>query len=671
MSSLNTKNQNNIDYLKILGLSCPPFSSIPGENPYYEESSSKHCLDQLLNLGRYSDHLLFVSGVLGGGKSTLLQQYITSSGEQVFTCVINADTSFDESKLEKRLTDGFGISVKFSSKVLLLSILQDRIESMSGKGKMVVLLVDNMQKLPKELHRYLRALAGIEDADGNKLLHIIMFGEPQLEEVVGGVFKTEIKILSLSQFSYEDTKKYIQFRLVHAGISEEHFDDMFNSVSMHNIHQLANGLPARINKLAYNRLIDVAGKMAPTEPLEKMKYLSSKQWITAVFVAAVIIAIWVYQDDVRQVFKNVENEIASIVTRSKSETIPAATGNVLKSDASKQTEQKTQGSTQDINKEDDGLSAEDRTLTGSDFVEELLAESEQAVNIADSGSEDEKQATSVRNRVVAQDQPVKPPTEITSAEIAAVQKEVSNAVKQQDRAVKQQERASGQIKKQEWLQEQDPDNYTIQVYGSGDNKDISKQFDKYQLGSRHKNVAWFQTVRKNKAWFSLVVGHYPDRASAREAVMQLPESMVKGAWVRSYRSIQADIKKVLPGRQLAGSPVSGSKLTHQQQDITRSDEIKREDWLLGQAGRQYTLQLLGTNKAADIARFIKQYQLVGDIAFYRTHKKGGQWFSLTYGIYPDRSTARAAVSRLPGKLQKGVWIRKLKSIHTDIQKSAN
>jgi len=607
-----------------------------------------------------------VSGVLGSGKSTLLKKYAACSGENVFTCGINADTSFDESKLEECLTDGFGITVKFSSKVLLLSILQDRIESISAKGKMVILLVDNMQKLPKELYRYLRALAGIEDADGNKLLHIVMFGEPQLEEVIGGIFKAEIKILSLSQFSYEDTKKYLLFRLVHAGISEERFDDMFNSVSMHNIHQIANGLPVRINKLAYNRLIDVAEKIAPTEPLKKMRYLSSKQWIKAVFVAAVIIAVWVYQGDVRQVFKNVENEYTSIVTESKIDAMLAATGNILKPDVLKQTEQKTQDSAQTINKEDNGLSAEDRTLTGSDFVEELLAESEQAANVAGSGpgSESEKQATSAQDQSIAQNQPVKPLTEITPAEIAAVQKEVINAAKQQDRAL-------GQIKKQDWLLEQDPDNYTIQVYGSGNNKDISKQFDKYQLGSRHKNVAWFQTVRKNKAWFSLVVGRYPDRTSAREAVMQLPESMTKGAWVRSYRSIHADIKKVLPGRQLASSQVSGSEVITQQQDTTRPGEIKREDWLLAQDGRQYTLQLLGTNKAADITRFIKQYQLAGDIAFYRSHKKGGQWFGLTSGVYPDRSTAQAAVSRLPEKLHKAVWIRKLKSIHTDIQKSAN
>ena len=657
MSSSNIKNQKNIDYLKILGLSCPPFSSIPGEGPYYEESSSKHCLDQLLNLGRNREHLLFVSGVLGGGKSTLLQQYITCSGEKIFTCVINADTSFDERKLEERLTDGFGITVKFSSKVLLLSILQDRIESISEKGKTVVLLVDNVQKLPKELYRYLRALAGIEDADGNKLLHIVMFGEPQLEEVVGGIFKTEIKILSLSQFSYEDTKKYLLFRLVHAGISADHFDDMFNSVSMHNIHQLANGLPVRINKLAYNRLIDVAEKIAPIEPHKKMRHFSSKQWFIAVLVAAVIIAVWVYQDGVRQVFKNVENEYASFVAGSKSDVMPATTGNDLKPDVLKQTEQKTQDSAQAINEQDDGLSAEDRTLTGSDFVEELLAESEQAANVAvpDSGSEDEKQAIS---------DPVESPTEVTPEEITAVQKEVVNAIKQQDRA-------SGQVKKQDWLLEQDPDNYTIQVYGTANNKDISKQFDRYQLGSRHKNVAWFQTVRKNKVWFSLVIGRYPDRASARDAVMQLPEPMVKGAWVRSYRSIHADIKKVLPDRQLASSQASGGKLTNQQQDATRPDEIKRDDWLLAQDGRQYTLQLLGTNKAADITRFIKQYQLAGDIAFYRTYKKGGQWFGLTYGVYPDRSAARAAVSSLPEKLHKAVWIRKLKSIHTDIQKAVN
>ena len=617
MPSLNTLNQNKTDYLKILGLSQPPFSSGHGQSPYYEEPGSKHCLDLLLHSGRNGEHVLFVSGVLGSGKSALLQQYIARAGDNAFTCVISVDTSFDEHKLEKHLTEGFGIDAGFDSKVVLFNILRERIESIRKEDKTVVLLVDNVQKLPKELYGYLHALAEIEDADGNRLLHIIMFGEPQLEEVIGGIFKEKIKILSLSQFSYEDTKKYLQFRLVNAGVSEQHFDDMFNSVSMHNIHQLANGLPARINKLAYNRLVDVAEEIVSTEVIKETSYFSSKQWFIAVFVAAVIIAVWIYQDDVRQLFKNVENENAAIVTKPKSDAMPAAMDNASKADVFKQVEQKAQGDAQTINKEEAGLSVEDRILSGADFVEESLVEEEQAASVAD--SDDVKQV----------------------------------------------------ISGQDWLLKQDPDNFTIQVYGSGNNQDISKQFDRHQLGSRYESVAWFQTVRKNKAWFSLVVGRYPDRSSAREAVIQLPVSMTKGAWVRSYQSIHADIKKVLPGRPLASSQVSSGRLNNQQRAATRLGGIKREDWLLGQDGRQYTLQLLGTNKETNIDRLIQQYQLADEAAFYRTQKKGGQWFGLTYGVYPDRSTARAAVRNLPEKLQKEVWIRKLGSIHTDIQKTAN
>ncbi len=98
-------------------------------------------------------------------------------------------------------------------------------------------------------------------------------------------------------------------------------------------------------------------------------------------------------------------------------------------------------------------------------------------------------------------------------------------------------------------------------------------------------------------------------------------------------------------------------------------ELRREKWLLSQEGQKYTLQLFGSKDEADISRVVNRYKLNGRLAYFRTQKKGGQWFGLTYGVYSDLHEARGAASQLPRRLKNDVWVRKLRSIHQEIEKN--
>ncbi len=113
-------------------------------------------------------------------------------------------------------------------------------------------------------------------------------------------------------------------------------------------------------------------------------------------------------------------------------------------------------------------------------------------------------------------------------------------------------------------------------------------------------------------------------------------------------------------RQTAIENMSGGNIPH---------EIRREKWLLSQQGQKYTLQLFGSKNEADISRVVKRYNLNGLLAYYRTQKKGGLWFGLTYGVYSDLREAQGAAKQLPSRLKNDVWVRKLHSIHREIKKS--
>jgi DamX protein len=94
----------------------------------------------------------------------------------------------------------------------------------------------------------------------------------------------------------------------------------------------------------------------------------------------------------------------------------------------------------------------------------------------------------------------------------------------------------------------------------------------------------------------------------------------------------------------------------------------REEWLLRQNPNAYTLQLVALGEEAGISRFLERFSLPGQAAYFRTMRQGKPWFSLLYGVYPDRQAALAARARLPAELQHSdVWPRSLASVQEEIR----
>ncbi len=91
--------------------------------------------------------------------------------------------------------------------------------------------------------------------------------------------------------------------------------------------------------------------------------------------------------------------------------------------------------------------------------------------------------------------------------------------------------------------------------------------------------------------------------------------------------------------------------------------VQSESWLLRQKPTAYTLQLIGVRGEQAVKQFIQKNGLRGEVAYFRTQRDGRPWFSVVYGIYPDRAAALAARHRLPGgQGRSDAWPRTLGSI---------
>lgn len=103
------------------------------------------------------------------------------------------------------------------------------------------------------------------------------------------------------------------------------------------------------------------------------------------------------------------------------------------------------------------------------------------------------------------------------------------------------------------------------------------------------------------------------------------------------------------------------------QPVTGVQPIKDEKWILTQRPEAYTLQLVGVQDAAAARGFITRHQLTGQATYFRTIRAGQPWFSVIFGVYPDRSAAIKGRDQLPPSLRKSEpWPRTYASIQAAI-----
>jgi type II secretory pathway predicted ATPase ExeA len=133
------------------------------------------------------------------------------------------------------------------------------------EDKKAVVMIDEVQMLnSKEIMEEFRGLLNMESADG-KMLNIIFFGLPELEEVLSldEPLKQRVAVkIRLKEFSEKDTKDYIKHRLNVAGCDRE----IFSEEAVKSIYECTNGTPRLINTVCDNALLE--GYLAKTHKIE-------------------------------------------------------------------------------------------------------------------------------------------------------------------------------------------------------------------------------------------------------------------------------------------------------------------------------------------------------------------------------------------------------------------
>lgn len=248
-------------YQEFFGLTETPFSITPDTGYFYQHGHYSEALNTLLVALRAGEGFIKVTGEVGTGK-TLLCRMLLNTIEDRFVTAYIPNPMLTPYGLQSAVADELGLDMsRHYGHHQLLKMISNHLLDVTATGKSVVLCIDEAQTMPVDTMEALRLLTNLE-TEKQKLLQVILFGQPELDERLN-----EKNIRQLKQritFSYQlqpidkaDMELYLTHRL---GVAGYKGGNLFAIKAMKRLFKASRGVPRLINILSHKSMMSAYGQ---------------------------------------------------------------------------------------------------------------------------------------------------------------------------------------------------------------------------------------------------------------------------------------------------------------------------------------------------------------------------------------------------------------------------
>jgi general secretion pathway protein A len=261
-----------MEYFKILNLIREPFSNSPEPEFFYQSAKHVSCLQKLELAIRLRRGLNVVLGHVGTGKTTLCRHLIAQFAEakqdtDAMETHLLMDPAFS-APLEFLTTVAmsFGINGKQKRRAaadpdltdwqLKENIKDHLFKKGVEEGKIVILIIDEGQKLPDFCLEILREFLNYETNE-NKLLQIIIFAQPEFQQILNRLENVADRVnllYVLQPLNFKETRDMIRFRLAQAG-EPGYTPAFFTRLGLLAIYLSTGGYPRKIITLCHQAVL--------------------------------------------------------------------------------------------------------------------------------------------------------------------------------------------------------------------------------------------------------------------------------------------------------------------------------------------------------------------------------------------------------------------------------
>ena len=243
-------------YFEYFGLTQPPFKITPNTAFFFPGGNRGPILDALVYAITQGEGIVKVTGEVGSGKTMLCRMLEASLPDTVETIYL-ANPSVEPGEILHAIAFDMHLDVpKDANRLQVMQALQAYLVERHAAGKQVVIFVEEAQATPIATLEEIRLLSNLE-TQHHKLMQIVLFGQPELDEILAEPAIRQLKerithSFRLDPLNTTDIRAYLDFRMRQAGYKGP---DVFSVGAVREIARASIGLTRRVNIIADKALL--------------------------------------------------------------------------------------------------------------------------------------------------------------------------------------------------------------------------------------------------------------------------------------------------------------------------------------------------------------------------------------------------------------------------------
>jgi MSHA biogenesis protein MshM len=238
-----------------------PFALTPDISFLFRHGGYQAALNVLLVALAGGEGFIKITGEVGTGKTLLCRRFLETLDKPYLSAYV-PNPLLAPGELYRAVADELSAPIPATCDVHeTLRRLDDRLLELGAAGRRVGLCIDEAQTMSDRTLEALRLLSNLE-TEKRKLLHIVLFGQPELDRRLAGYGLRQLRqriafAYRLPSLDCRDTADYVRHRLRAAGARDE---ALFTRGALRRLWYASRGIPRLINVLAHKALLAAFGR---------------------------------------------------------------------------------------------------------------------------------------------------------------------------------------------------------------------------------------------------------------------------------------------------------------------------------------------------------------------------------------------------------------------------
>ena len=259
-------------YLDHFGLSTDPFRITPDTGLFFTGGQRGDILEGLIVASMHDEGIVSVVGEIGMGKTMLSRMLLERLRPLPSDTVYLDNPVFDRDEILGAIARDLMPEPPQGNRAHMLAALESVLIERYSQGRRVVVVIDEAHSMPATTLEEIRLLSNLETTQ-NKLLKIVLFGQPELDELLAAPQLRQVKDrishrFELQPLDAQDASAYLMFRLHKAGWKG---GELFDAAALRLLVQASEGRTRKLNMLADKSMLAAYAEGVPQAGVDQVR----------------------------------------------------------------------------------------------------------------------------------------------------------------------------------------------------------------------------------------------------------------------------------------------------------------------------------------------------------------------------------------------------------------